>query len=46
MILKHYVFSAGSKGYITVSAFSLPRAYEMAKKALGVNFVDFEGYKF
>lgn len=45
-MLKHYVFSAGSKGFITVTATSMIRAHELAKYALGVNFVDFEGYKY
>lgn len=44
-MIKHYVFSAGSRGFITVTALSMARAYELAKKGLGVNFVDFEGYK-
>lgn len=45
MILKHYIFSAGSKGFITVTATSMLRAFELAKYAFGTNYVDFEGYK-
>lgn len=45
-MLKRYVFSAGTKGFITVTAPNMIRAQELAKKALNVHFVDFEGYAF